>query len=197
MNTNHVRAAAIAILLASSLGLGGCATTGVDGPRVAAPLEERADTGSREIASEALRTNADIAARSGEVVVVAFFATWCPAARQMLRSVAKLGRERGGRGLVVMGVSEDEDAAAATRFARSVGLEQPITLDKDGALGRVLKLETVPAIVVVGRDGTVRRVHAGYHGDSTDGALDREVTALLQAPRPAIDRDATAATEIP
>jgi thiol-disulfide isomerase/thioredoxin len=123
-----------------------------------------------------------IAPRNGEVVVVAFYGTWCPAARKMLRSVADLSKSSSGRGLAVVSVAEQEDAADAERFAQSVGLEGPVTVDAKGELARRFGLDTVPALVLIGRDGVVRRVHAGFHEDTAE-AVGREVTALLTAPR--------------
>jgi hypothetical protein len=57
-----------------------------------------------------------------------------------------------------------------------------------------LQTETVPALVVIGRHGVVRRVHSGYRGAETVGAVRREVNALLMAPRPGFHRDAIAST---
>jgi thiol-disulfide isomerase/thioredoxin len=137
---------------------------------------------------------AELASPRGDVVVVAFYGTWCPAARQMLRSVAELQAENEGRGLVVMAVAEQEDAAGAEAFAQHVGLAGPVTVDANGELARRMNLETVPALVVIGRDGVVRRVHSGYRGAQTVGAVGREVNALLTAPRPSHNRDAIAST---
>jgi thiol-disulfide isomerase/thioredoxin len=195
MKQHRTTATTFATILAGALALGGCATTGPLGRSAATASGDASTAGAAGSAMEALRANEQIAARSGKVVVVAFYATWCPAARKMLRAVADLSRKRGDQGLVVMAVAEDEDAAAAESFAHGVGLAGPVTLDRDGELARRLKLTTVPALVVVGRDGAVGHVHAGYRGAETAGAVEREVAALLGAPRPERDREVFAATE--
>jgi thiol-disulfide isomerase/thioredoxin len=179
MTTRRTSALATTAALLAALVLGGCATT-------THPIASSAPSANEEAvqrASGALGGAAALAAAQGKVVVVAFYGTWCPAARNMLRAVAGLSKKHGGRGLVVMGVAEQDNAAEAESYARAVGIEGPITLDADGQMARALELETVPAIVVVGRDGVVRRIHAGYHGGATDAPLGREVTALLAAPR--------------
>jgi len=195
MNSFRACARTFVTIVAASLALGGCATTT---HRAHAAAEEPTDTvpvESHDSVVEALRNNQHLAALSGKVVVVAVYATWCPAARKMLHALASLSNAEGARGLVIMGVSEDENLAAAESFARGVGLAEPVTLDANGDLARRLKLTTIPALIVIGRDGAVRRVHAGYRGEETDRMLDREVQALLTAPRPEFSRDALARDE--
>jgi hypothetical protein len=70
------------------------------------------------------------------------------------------------RDLVVTAVAEQED------FAQHVGLRGP-------------------SLVLLGRDGVVRRVHSGYRGTEMDGAVGREVNALLA---PGQHQDAIAST---
>jgi peroxiredoxin len=124
-------------------------------------------------------------AERGKVVVLAFYAAWCPVSRKMLNAIADVSTSsRQKRGLVILAVDEEDGDLEAKQFARANGITGPVALDHDGDFTRAMKVDTVPALVAIGRDGVVRRVHAGYHGEDDLATLGREVDALLAAPRP-------------
>jgi thiol-disulfide isomerase/thioredoxin len=198
LNRTCTLALALVALGATTFATTGCSAglrTATTPAAPAAPMTATAELPTRhELATSALRANPVLAAHQGKVVVIASYATWCPAARKMLRAAARLASAHDAREVVVLGVSEDDDANATTAasFARGMGLAAPIMLDTNGALAAGLMLEKVPALVVLGRDGVVRQIHAGFHGDVTEEALDREVLALEMAPRPERGGDALA-----
>jgi peroxiredoxin len=122
----------------------------------------------------------------GRVIVVAFFTTWCPASRVALRALEELRARSAPHGLEVLAVGEGESAAEVVTFAESQGLHARIAFDKGGVAANELALPTVPAVLVIARDGTVRHVHAGYHGEEDRAAISREVTALLVEASPSV-----------
>lgn len=117
----------------------------------------------------------------GHVVVLAFFTTWCPSSRATLRAVEDLRTRNAARGLEVIAVGEGASAEEVSTFATKLGVRAAVAFDKGGALATQLGLPTVPAVVVIARDGTIRHVHAGYHGEDDRTEIGREVTALLDA----------------
>jgi thiol-disulfide isomerase/thioredoxin len=125
-----------------------------------------------------------LSSEKGKVFVLGFYGVWCPVSRKMLRSLGAVSTPaRLKKGLVVVAVDEEDARPDAERFARAAGHSGPIGFDSEGNFTRAMKLDTVPALVVVGRDGVVRRVHAGYHGEEELATLGREVDALLAAPK--------------
>jgi cytochrome c biogenesis protein CcmG/thiol:disulfide interchange protein DsbE len=68
----------------------------------------------------------------GHVVVVNFWATWCPPCVEEMPSLERLHRTLGGEGLAVLGVSIDEDGAALAAFVRRTGVTFPILRDPGG-----------------------------------------------------------------
>ncbi len=117
----------------------------------------------------------------GEVTVLAFFTTYCPTSPAALRTIQALRarNKSGALRLVAVYEGDTDSPAEIDEFAARLGLRVPVALDKHGVVARQLGLITVPSIVVVDQSGTIRHVHAGYHGDNDRSALDREVTALL------------------
>jgi thiol-disulfide isomerase/thioredoxin len=68
----------------------------------------------------------------GRVVVVNIWATWCPPCVEEMPSLERLHRALAGDGLVVLGVSVDEDGAALEAFVRRAGVTFPILRDPGG-----------------------------------------------------------------
>lgn len=121
----------------------------------------------------------------GDVVVLAFFTTYCPSSPATLRAVDNLRARNVAGGLRVIAVNEGDTAAKVDDLTSKLGVRLAVAFDKDGAAAKELGLVAVPSVVVIDRMGTVRHVHAGYHGEDDRSSIEGEVAALLmQAPTP-------------
>jgi thiol-disulfide isomerase/thioredoxin len=106
----------------------------------------------------------DTAALRGKVVVLAWFASYCPYCMLEAPRLQKLYRENGDR-LAVIGVNiEDGDPHQADKVRAWVaryGWTFPVTGDH-AALRRVLgKLKGLPVVQVIDRQGVLRQVEVG------------------------------------
>jgi peroxiredoxin len=68
----------------------------------------------------------------GRVVLVNFWATWCPPCVEEMPSLERLYRTLGPEGLVVLGVSVDEDGGALQDFVQRARVTFPILRDPGG-----------------------------------------------------------------
>ena len=98
----------------------------------------------------------------GKVVLINFWATWCPPCRAEMPDLIKLQREYGKEGLQIIGITyPPERQARVRRFARSLKVNYPIALGtreiKDGFSSE----ETLPLTVVINRDGKVSEIISG------------------------------------
>jgi thiol-disulfide isomerase/thioredoxin len=141
----------------------------------------------------------------GKVVLVDIFGTWCPACHDAAPTLVELHRTRRARGLEVVGLAFEVtgdsaiDGAQVRRYRDKFGIGFPLLLagvnDTEAAAAQLPQLENFaafPTTLFVGRDGRVRRVHAGFYGPATGAqhaALVRDFTravdALLAEPPPA------------
>ncbi|HLJ66085.1 MAG TPA: redoxin domain-containing protein [Chloroflexota bacterium] len=117
-----------------------------------------------------------LSAFRGKVVLLNFWATWCPPCRRESPLLAQWYRQLKKRGFVVLGVSEQDGAAAAAAFARSYHLSYPIALDGSGDLLATYNVSAMPTSFLIGRDGTIKAIKLGA---VDDGFLKTEVSPLL------------------
>jgi thiol-disulfide isomerase/thioredoxin len=135
----------------------------------------------------------------GKVVLVEIFGTWCPTCHDAAESLVQLYRRYRGRGLEIVGIAFEvtgdsaTDGALVRRYRDKFGIEYPLLLGGisetetvQAALPQLDGFTAYPTIVFLGRDGRVRRVHAGFYGRATGAQhqalvreFQREVERLL------------------
>lgn len=118
-----------------------------------------------------------LAAHSGKVVIVDFWATWCEPCRASFPAYQRLVDEFGGK-LVVLGVSVDDEPSGIPAFAEAAGAKFPLAWDEGQGAARNYRPPTMPTSFVIDKHGIVRFVHAGYT-DGDDAVLKSEVSSLL------------------
>jgi peroxiredoxin len=98
----------------------------------------------------------------GEVVVLAFGASWLPLSKAQLQGVRKLADEYSDRGVVVYWVStESEDPKSKNfasdeqlkAFAQKYGLKVTVLRDPDGAVSKKFGIDQLPSIVIIDKQG--------------------------------------------
>ena len=98
----------------------------------------------------------------GEVVVLAFGASWLPLSKTQLQGVRKLADEYSNRGVVVYWVStESEDPKSKNfasddqlrAFAQKYGLKVTVLRDPDGATSKKFGIDQLPSIVIIDKAG--------------------------------------------
>ena len=98
----------------------------------------------------------------GQVVLVNFWATWCGPCRQEMPHLNRLYDKYRGSGFTLLAVNIDDDPRTAINTAAKMGLRFPVLLDTDKAVSKRYDLGSMPATVLIDRDGKVRFVHRGY-----------------------------------
>jgi cytochrome oxidase Cu insertion factor (SCO1/SenC/PrrC family) len=112
----------------------------------------------------------------GKVVLVNFWATWCPACRRELSTVESTFRLLSHRGVEVLGIDKQENASSVAAFARRSGVTYPVAVDSDGSIAGRYFLPYLPDTFLIGPDG---RVVAESHGAITVSWVRQHVLPLI------------------
>jgi len=161
--------------LAAAL-LGGCSEGGAHGD---------AGTGKPKAPSFSAQTLTgsviDPAAQTGKVVLVDFWATWCPPCRDSIPVLQRLHEKYGGQGLVILGVSNEEPEIVA-RFVADQRMTYAVAASPSlsDAL-RKYEVEGLPTTVLIDKQGRVRSFEAGFApgAGGTEAKLEALIPKLL------------------
>jgi peroxiredoxin len=120
---------------------------------------------------------ASLSAYAGRVVLIDFWATWCePCRRSFPEYQALLGRH--GDGLVVLGISEDDEDDGIDRFIEETGTTFPVAWDGDKTLAQRYRISSMPTLFIIDKNGLIRYVHAGFRpGD--EASVDAAIKSLM------------------
>jgi peroxiredoxin len=98
----------------------------------------------------------------GKVVLINFWATWCPPCRAEMPDLVRLQREYGKEGLQIIGVTyQPEQRERVRRFTRTLKVNYPIVLGTPETKASFSPDETLPLTVIIDREGTIRGSIAG------------------------------------
>jgi peroxiredoxin len=98
----------------------------------------------------------------GQVVLVNFWARWANDSRREMPALDRIHTTYGRAGLVVLGISIDDDLRRAQEFADSMKVSYPVMFDTGAEIGRDYQLGKLPMTILVDRSGVVRYSYLGY-----------------------------------
>ena len=123
----------------------------------------------------------------GEVVVLAFGASWLPLSRTQLQGIRKLADKYSERGVVVYWVSTDSESPKSKNyasdeqlraFAKKYGLNVTVLRDPEGKISRQFKVDQLPAFVILDKQGNTAGTPIG--GLNPDGNLADQLSKPLE-----------------
>ncbi len=99
--------------------------------------------------------NVSLSSYRGKVVLLNFWATWCPPCRAEMPSMETLYRRFNNQGLEILAVDVGEDTLMVQRFIRSGGYTFPVMLDNDNKVSSVYGIEAIPTTYIIDREGKI------------------------------------------
>ena len=142
----------IAVLLAAN-------TSSIAEPKPVAPNWQLRDINGEPIS---------LADFKGKVVILDFWATWCPPCRMEIPGSVTLQRKYQDRGLVIIGVSLDKQGPSVVKpFMRELGMNYPVVMGDEKIVSDYGGIEAIPTTFIIDRQGKVVTVHQGFTGNAT------------------------------
>jgi len=139
-----------------------------------------ADFGTIPLESLEGRRPTTLAQRSGHILLVNFWATWCVPCRQEFPELQALQQKLSGTKLEVVGVTADTDEAKIRQFVTKSGVSFPILLDRASALHQALDLNVMPSTALVDPAGRIVKIYHGYNRARGLEEMEKDVLALAE-----------------
>ena len=114
----------------------------------------------------------------GKVVVVNFWASWCPPCQKEMPAFETTYRTFQDQQVMILGINatSQDTLAAAASFAQQHGLTFPILLDQDGIAAHTYLVDALPATFFIDQQGIIRKVV--YGGPLSEALLQTEIDQL-------------------
>ncbi|MDR0464307.1 MAG: TlpA family protein disulfide reductase [Treponema sp.] len=111
--------------------------------------------------------NTSLSSFRGKVVILNFWATWCPPCREEMPSMESLYRRFKDEGLEIVAVDMMEDTETVSRFISNNGYTFPVMLDRLNRTGAVYGVSSIPVSFILDREGRIiARVIGGISWNS-------------------------------
>ena len=113
----------------------------------------------------------------GKVVVLDFWATWCPPCRAEIPGFIALQKKYAAQGLTVVGVSVDEAGLKTVKaFALKNGINYPVVLTDSKIVEAYGGIDGLPTTFIIDRTGLIVKQHLGF---TEQAEIEKEVAPLL------------------
>lgn len=124
----------------------------------------------------------------GNVVVLNFWASWCPPCRAEMPALERVHQTYAARGVVILGVNaaNQDTLAAAQTFITENGLTFPILYDLKGQAGSLYQVAALPSTFFIDRQGIIQEVVIG--GPISASHLQISIEQLLKSAAQPPDR---------
>lgn len=147
------------------------APTGFNGTGVAAPDFTLKDLQGNEVT---------LSKHKGKVILLNFWATWCPACREEMPSMDRLYSEFTGRNFIVLTVSLDQNVDLVRDFLKQNSYDFPVLLDPYDRVRNLYGVFRLPETFLIDSQGTIVGHYIGARDWSSDDFLAKTRSLLRE-----------------
>ena len=112
----------------------------------------------------------------GKVVVLEFWATWCPPCRASIPGIEKLYEAYKDKGVVVLAVSMDEGGWDAVQsFVKEYGIKYTVLKGNEDVAVKY-QVRSIPMLLVLDKEGKISKRYLGFGSDED---IEQDIKAIL------------------
>ena len=101
----------------------------------------------------------------GKVVILDFWATWCPPCRKEIPSFIELYQQYKGKGLEIIGIALDRQGPSVVEpFVKKTGINYHILYPTRKVIIDYGGIESIPTTFIIDKKGKIRHKYVGYRG---------------------------------
>jgi peroxiredoxin len=113
----------------------------------------------------------------GKIVMINFWATWCPPCKEEMPSLNTLHAHMKSKGLEILAVSADKTFSAIKKYVAEHDFDFQILWDEDQSVMRTYKVFSLPTTFLIDRNSTIVKIFMGAY-DWTDPEIIAEIGKL-------------------
>jgi len=124
--------------------------------------------------------NISLSDYKGKVVLLEFWATWCPPCNASVPALVELTRKYEQKDFIVIGVSIDSDSDASEKvrkFSSSHNINFPVLLANE-TTAKIYNVISIPTSFLIGKDGKIADIYKGY-SEAFDNNVSAQIEKLL------------------
>ena len=171
----------LALLAALAFSVSACQSPAVQEPEIERETPEAPTevSGLEFVARDLDGENVRLSSLRGKVVLVNFWASWCPPCREEMPLLQSYYEEHAGEDFVLLGMNVSDQPGSIEEIIQMYGLTFPIWRDPLGDIMTGLNINGLPTSILVNAAGEPLFV---WLGPFDQASLDQHVTPLLTAP---------------
>jgi thiol-disulfide isomerase/thioredoxin len=113
----------------------------------------------------------------GKVVLIDFWATWCPPCRRSIPILKSLYETYKDRNFIILGISLDESLEELQKFVKENEINYPVLIGTQEVAGQ-FKISAVPTIIILDKHGKIQYREVGFGTESLQ-LIENKINELL------------------
>jgi thiol-disulfide isomerase/thioredoxin len=113
----------------------------------------------------------------GQVVIIDFWATWCPPCRNSIPAFIRLYNKYHERGFTILGIGLDNDEQALRDFSKQMNIPYPVLIG-DNEIAKAYQVSGIPKTIFLDKKGSIRKTQVGF-APELEAQFDQLVDSLL------------------
>ncbi|MBF0344446.1 MAG: TlpA family protein disulfide reductase [Nitrospirae bacterium] len=113
---------------------------------------------------------------TGKVVVIRFWADWCPYCKDDMKDIEHLYKQYKEMGLVVLAVNVAQKKDIAEAFTKKLGITYPVLLDSTSKVAKSYGVVSLPTTFLLDRSGTLK---VKFLGETNATTMQQHISSLI------------------